>query len=73
VSKIKALYVDLIVKVPFWRRPQMNLSYASLSLMCATEATSLNHWSRLFPTNLLRKDMFSGTVQKTIQTETLLQ
>jgi hypothetical protein len=51
----------------------MNLSYASLSLMCATEATSLNHWSRLFPTNLLRKDMFSGTVQKTIQTETLLQ
>jgi hypothetical protein len=72
VSIIKALYIDLTPKDPFWRRPHINLSCTSLSLMCATEATSLNHWLRLFPTNPLQKEMFSSTVLKTIEIETFL-
>jgi hypothetical protein len=73
VSVIKALYIELTLNIRFWRRPQMNLSCTSFSLICATLATSLNHKVRLLTTSPLQKAMFSGIEQKTDATETFLR
>jgi hypothetical protein len=63
--EIKARYIDLIEKIPFWCNPQINLSSMSVNLVLSTRATRLCQQLRLLPTMPLWKDIFRGTVLNT--------
>jgi hypothetical protein len=55
------------------RAVEVRLSFISLSLMCATLATSMCHKVKLCPTSPHRKEMFNGVVLKTNATKAFFQ